>query len=795
MRDVSIRISQLLSACTTSQRAYLTALSAYRHSLKAILEREAAIRTVIRDREILIGRVVKLGNKKPGDSALASHEAKVEDAQRELAACENYLQGEEEALNSVKRRTFRESLALRMKAMGELGRVMEESAVEAMELLAGVGLEDHYVAQDFAAGGHEREDSLTPSNSASQALSRSSSFSSLSAPLPTRERASAPSPPPLQQPPQQPRALSPPPAAPRPAPVPRPRLTVPTAPRPISAFVPSSDAIPGQPTFEIPKAPTHVMQRAEAVDSSDEEEEYPLEKPPSPAPRAGGGAGGGGGGRLRRPRAQSDTSSMHGRAERRTSFFGGIANLFKSSKDKRRERSTDSPSSANDRASWEPTRTDKASNRARQPTYHGSSNLHEDDTSDDEGMPKNLIRVVNDPKKRRKAASDVGASKSAPTPAPAAVASGGKLEKKGKPRAKAASDLGVHPSIMPEPPTQPRRRKVSTTTAAPAPSAPALARSTSVATTARSTSAATARQSQGLSRSNTTTSARTTETNGTVKRKKKRAVPVEIPIPTAADLSSSLPSAIRNSFPAAPGSPSLPSPPGSPRIIEPTPSPHETREPKQRLPKSLGENSKRAKRESALLGSADWVSHPPGTQPPSAQPTPPKVPHTHHPRPLSSAPATNGEQQHPESLMAIVERDSAAAPSRSYGPSSSPIVARTLSPDYSTNLHKRKSVRLADGPSPEPHGSPPSSVRSDSLAPPAKGILVNHHPSPSSNGGGVDTAWSRRREGEGDSSDEESIDGEYALAKKALVRQTKKLEGAVGGKPDKGKGRMVDVEA
>lgn len=53
-----------------------------------------------------------------------------------------YLQEEELDLMRVKRRTFRESLALRMKAMGELGRVLSESAGEAMQLLAGIGGDD-----------------------------------------------------------------------------------------------------------------------------------------------------------------------------------------------------------------------------------------------------------------------------------------------------------------------------------------------------------------------------------------------------------------------------------------------------------------------------------------------------------------------------------------------------------------------------------------------------------------------------------------------------------------------------
>lgn len=158
---MSQRITQLLAACSDSQRSYLASLSAYRTSLKDVLEREANLRIVVRDREILVGRLIKLGNKKPGDSAFESHANKLDEAQRELAACEGqcrsslqvireeteissesfagFLQNEESALSGVKRRIFREALSMRMRSMGELGKVMEQSANEATELLSQLG--------------------------------------------------------------------------------------------------------------------------------------------------------------------------------------------------------------------------------------------------------------------------------------------------------------------------------------------------------------------------------------------------------------------------------------------------------------------------------------------------------------------------------------------------------------------------------------------------------------------------------------------------------------------------------
>ena len=42
-------------------------------------------------------------------------------------------------MNGAKRSSFRDGLGLRMKAMGELGKVMEESANEAIQLLSQIG--------------------------------------------------------------------------------------------------------------------------------------------------------------------------------------------------------------------------------------------------------------------------------------------------------------------------------------------------------------------------------------------------------------------------------------------------------------------------------------------------------------------------------------------------------------------------------------------------------------------------------------------------------------------------------
>ncbi len=104
-----------------------------------MLDREHSIRSVVRDRDILVGRLIKASKKKVSkkDSGLSQDEKmeKVNAGQRELHACEQVLASEEAALVGVKRRTFKEALTMRMKTMGDAGSAMVDAAKEAILLL------------------------------------------------------------------------------------------------------------------------------------------------------------------------------------------------------------------------------------------------------------------------------------------------------------------------------------------------------------------------------------------------------------------------------------------------------------------------------------------------------------------------------------------------------------------------------------------------------------------------------------------------------------------------------------
>ncbi|BGP29109.1 hypothetical protein JCM10296v2_000847 [Rhodotorula toruloides] len=503
LMDAAIRISQLLSTITDSQRLYLTSLATYRSSLKDVLAREQALRTVVRDREILVNRLIKIGNKRPKDGGEREHEAKLEDAQRELQACETFLQEEELALAHAKRRSFREALNARMQAMNALSHVMDDCSVEAVDILSTLqgdtferaGADGEVQLRREYDLGSDAGDSIAPSQSASQAMSRASSSSSLSSlnlqqapPIPhnlqidpsSRARSTSPS-----RAAQVPLPASPIPRAKSPArvastlPPPVMMPPVPSAPPPVSQQV-YTERQPGLPTFEIPKAPNLLRRPDES--SSDEEDEpygglrrnersshYPLDSPAYEQPA-----------RLSR-RAASDTSSIRGGGgrKRKGSFLGGLASLFRRNKNRDRDsmsvRDFETGGGSADYAGARSRLAHSAGgggapdgrhdavmrsvmNAGRVPARRRAGG---DADSSDDDVPRHLTKHVNDPKARIKALSDVGRPSSPAMPVSSASAGRPKLQRKGT---SASTVRPMSVGGVPGHEVAPRRKKASSTT-------------------------------------------------------------------------------------------------------------------------------------------------------------------------------------------------------------------------------------------------------------------------------------------------------------------------------------------
>ncbi|WFD01452.1 hypothetical protein MOBT1_000116 [Malassezia obtusa] len=132
MENATLSVTKWLEDAASAQRTHGQAIDQFREALKDVLDREHSIRSILRDREILISRVIKSSKRKPSRWEVINgdeeHQARMSEAQHELHACEQLLANESALLVGVKRRTFKEALTMRVKTMGDTGAVMMDSA-------------------------------------------------------------------------------------------------------------------------------------------------------------------------------------------------------------------------------------------------------------------------------------------------------------------------------------------------------------------------------------------------------------------------------------------------------------------------------------------------------------------------------------------------------------------------------------------------------------------------------------------------------------------------------------------
>jgi hypothetical protein len=431
----------------------------------------------------------------------------------------------------------------------------------------------------------------------------------------------------------------------------------------------------------------------------------------------------------------------------------------------------------------------------------------------------------------------------------------------------------VAPVVVEEEPTQlddtpsvkeKRKKKKATTTIAEPPRTLVLsAESLGIPTGGRNGSgtAPPVAKKPGLSRSNTVTSHATATTTGTVTaKKKKKKVPTSaeehVAIPTAADLASSLPSATNTYNPITSPLP-LPTNHSAPQHKRDTSAASEgasvptvtTAGAAGKVPKAVTAGEKRSKRDAALHGTSDWVSHGPATAAAAAS----GHPHKHSGTTGASSaklPVKRDVAEGEDSLMTIMDRAEGGedrTPSRKYGAGAAVrtggiqdetaarqglAVPRTpTTAGAGGGLTKRKSVRMAD-PSEQPTTvhhpessslhvppgsmSPASSVRSvpgggpgSGELTPSKGIIKNVNlatttGSPSLAGLPPTQEWTTRRSarmssggggGGGDDTSDESDEGEeYRKARKAFAKRAKGMDEVMSGTftaAEKGKGRAL----
>ncbi|KDQ12630.1 hypothetical protein BOTBODRAFT_413835 [Botryobasidium botryosum FD-172 SS1] len=152
MGNIIISIAGLFAAADDALKKYVASVEAWREELKEIKELEDELGVVLRDREILVTRLVKVTKQKPPTAPPPSTgysrfgggqpETKLSLAQAELQACEAHLAGMESELEVRRRRALRNGLEARCKALVDCGWVWGEKGKDGLRKLHSIGVEN-----------------------------------------------------------------------------------------------------------------------------------------------------------------------------------------------------------------------------------------------------------------------------------------------------------------------------------------------------------------------------------------------------------------------------------------------------------------------------------------------------------------------------------------------------------------------------------------------------------------------------------------------------------------------------
>ncbi|CAE6435766.1 unnamed protein product [Rhizoctonia solani] len=204
---------QSFAAADEGLRGYAAALEGWKEELKEVKRVEDELKAVVKDKDILVNRLIKASKQKIPTSSIQAGPApiphasspssssfslptsqpysytptphatqhinsKLAQAQRELQACETHLAGKEAELAEVRRSAIAEGMARRCRAMADAGHVWRERGEMGLSVLGGLSDEDataappqlpHYNPPRRTFSTHSSgSSSLAPSHSASQ---------------------------------------------------------------------------------------------------------------------------------------------------------------------------------------------------------------------------------------------------------------------------------------------------------------------------------------------------------------------------------------------------------------------------------------------------------------------------------------------------------------------------------------------------------------------------------------------------------------------------------------------------
>ncbi|KAI1793626.1 hypothetical protein LXA43DRAFT_197720 [Ganoderma leucocontextum] len=198
--QVIIAVAGVLAGADDALRNYAAAVQRWQEQLKALKTMEDGVGNIMRDREILVTRLIKAskssqkpardtssilgGTSSPSGSSLNVTKPEVQVgqklsvAQAELQACEAHLAAKEQELSAFRAHTIKSGLEARCKAMVECGWAWGEMGKEGMRALEGLDTANGYGSPSMhpylqqGLNGNDKAgsdvSSLAPSQSASQ---------------------------------------------------------------------------------------------------------------------------------------------------------------------------------------------------------------------------------------------------------------------------------------------------------------------------------------------------------------------------------------------------------------------------------------------------------------------------------------------------------------------------------------------------------------------------------------------------------------------------------------------------
>ncbi|KAJ8509223.1 hypothetical protein ONZ45_g8598 [Pleurotus djamor] len=136
LAQLVLTVAQALRGCDDALRDYMRVVQIVMEEMKALSQEEEGVKNVLRDRDILVNRLIKASKSQSssasGSSSSPTPTTKLAKAQSELAACEAHLSQKERLLQQKRVQIVQNAFAERCRAMVQCGSKWMEKGDEAL---------------------------------------------------------------------------------------------------------------------------------------------------------------------------------------------------------------------------------------------------------------------------------------------------------------------------------------------------------------------------------------------------------------------------------------------------------------------------------------------------------------------------------------------------------------------------------------------------------------------------------------------------------------------------------------